>query len=192
MGAVVLRELVLKTRSYRRFRQTAISRKTLLALVDLARHTASGANRQPLKYALSCDPDHNDRVFATLAWAGYLQDWAGPAEGERPTGYIVILGDTSISNEFGSDPGIAAQTMMLGATEEGFGGCMVGSIQRDRLRKALEIEERYEILLVLALGVPKEDVAIEEVGDRGDIKYWRDDAGVHHVPKRRLDDIIVA
>jgi nitroreductase len=157
----------------------------------LARLSASGANRQPLKFALVCDPETNAAVHAHLSWAAYLEDWPGPSEGERPSGYIVILGDTEISQSFGVDWGIAAQSIMLGATEKGLGGCMIASINKQGLREVLQLPERYKILLVLALGKPKEEVVIDPVGPDGSIKYWRDEAGVHHVPKRSLQDLIV-
>jgi len=146
---------------------------------------------QPLKYVLTCDAETNAAVFAHLAWAGSLKDWPGPAEGERPTAYITILGDTEISKAFGVDYGIAAQSILLGATEKGLGGCMIGSIKRDALRKTLGIPERYDILLVIALGKPGETVVLDTVGPDGDAKYFRDADSVHHVPKRALDDIIV-
>jgi nitroreductase len=189
----MIKDLVLKTRSYRRFYEdTAISPETLRELVDLARLSASARNMQPLKYALCCHRETNAAVFATLAWAGYLTDWPGPIEGERPSAYIVVLGDKSLSQSFGADHGIAMQSILLGATEMGLGGCLIGSIQRERLRQILAIPERYEILNVVALGKPKENVVLDPVGPDGDIKYWRDDAAVHHVPKRALQDIIVA
>jgi nitroreductase len=188
----MLRELVETNRSYRRFDQAvAVERETLRDLVDLARLSASASNRQPLKYALVCDPETNARVFATLAWAGYLADWPGPVEGERPAAYVVILGDTGISRSFGVDPGIAAQSILLGARERGLGGCILASIQQEALRAALDIPAQYDILLVLALGQPVEVVQIDPLGPDGDIRYWRDANGVHHVPKRALDDLIV-
>jgi len=188
----MLRDIVVKNRSYRRFFQdVAIDHGTLVELVDLARLSASGANRQPLKYVLSSDAETNARIFPALAWAGYLTDWPGPAEGERPSAYIVILGDTGIAQSFGIDHGIAAQSILLGAAERGYGGCMIASIRKDALHEALGIPPRYEILLVLALGKPKELVVVEPVGPDGDIKYWRDTTQVHHVPKRALVDIIL-
>jgi len=186
------KELVLKTRSYRRFDQTApVSLDTLRELVDLARQTASGANVQPLKYVLSADAATNARIFPHTRWAGYLTDWPGPAEGERPAAYIVILGDTALRQDFATDLGIAAQTIMLAATERGLGGCMIASLDRDPLREALGIPEALKILLVLALGKPAETVVLEPVGPGGNIRYYRDQDGVHHVPKRALEQIIV-
>lgn len=188
----MLADLIRKNRSIRRFYQDVpVSLETLRELVDLARLSASAGNRQPLKYILSCSIETNARIFPHTRWAGYLKDWGGPAEGERPVAYIVILGDTEISNDFGCDHGIAAQSIMLGAVERGLGGCIIGALDRDGLRQALSIPERYEILLVLALGKPRETVVIEDVGPDGDIKYYRDAEGVHHVPKRALNELIV-
>ena len=188
----MIRDLVLENRSRRRFDQeAAVKVETLRELVDLARLSASGGNLQPLKYVLSCDPAMNARVFETLAWAGYLKDWPGPEEGERPAAYIIILGDKTISQSFGCDHGIAAQSILLGATERGLAGCMIGSIQKAELRQAIAIPAGCEILLVIALGQPKETVVLEEVGPTGDIRYWRDAQAIHHVPKRSLEEIIV-
>ena len=188
----MLEDLVLKNRSYRRFHQDVpVDLETLRALVNLARLSASANNLQPLKYILSCEPETNALIFPHTRWAGYLKDWPGPAEGERPAAYIVILGDTEIRKSFGCDHGIAAQSIMLGATERGLGGCMIGSIDQDGLRQVLDIPKQYEILLVLALGKPKETVVLEEVGPDGDIRYYRDAQGVHHVPKRSLSELIL-
>ena len=188
----MIKDLITSNRSYRRFHEeVSIERETLRELVDLARLSASAANLQPLRYILSCDPQRNALIFPHLAWARYLKGWSGPGEGDKPSAYIVILGDTEVSRSFGCDHGIAAQSILLGATERGLGGCMIGSVKRQRLRQALEIPTRYRILLVLALGKPRETVVIDTVGSANDTKYWRDSRSVHHVPKRHLDDIIL-
>jgi len=187
-----LRDLVLRNRSYRRFDAGhVVGRETLLELVDLARHTASAANRQPLKYILSSDPGTNAKIFPCLAWAAYLEDWPGPAPHERPTAYIVLLVDETITKDWWCDDGIAAQTILLGAVERGLGGCMIGAVQRGRLREALGIPDHLRIRLVIALGRPAETVVIEELPPGGDVRYWRDERGVHHVPKRGLDEIVI-
>ncbi len=186
-------DLIRDNRSCRRFYQNhSVTLETLKELVNLGRLSASGANLQPLKYILSSDPSKNAEIFLCLAWAGYLKDWAGPEEGERPSAYVVMLGDKRISEHAGCDHGIAAQSILLGAREKGLGGCMLGSINREALRDILAIPSHCKILLVLAIGKPKEKVVIETVGSDGSIRYWRDAEEVHHVPKRKLDDIIIA
>lgn len=189
----MLKELVLKNRSYRRFYEDdRIEPDTLRHLVDLARLSSSGANLQSLKYALSADPERNARIFATLGWAGYLKDWPGPEEGERPSAYIIMLFDRSIANTCFWDHGIAAQSIMLGAVEQGLGGCMFGNVDKDALRQVLGLDGKFEILMVLALGTPKEEVRLVPLPSDGDIRYYRDADGVHYVPKRSLDDIILS
>jgi nitroreductase len=189
----MIKDLIIKNRSCRRFHQEIpVDRNTLRDLVDLARLSPSAGNLQPLKYILTCEPEKNALIFPHLAWAGYLKDWPGPSEGERPSAYIIILGDTEITKSFGCDHGIAAQSILLGAREKGLAGCIIGLIQKEQLRKALAIPARYEILLVVALGKPNEAVVLESINSAGDIKYWRDTDGSHHVPKRSLDELIVS
>lgn len=186
-----LADLVKKTRTYRRFDESfLVDYEILKQLVGLARLSASGANKQPLKYLIYNTTADCNRVFPCTVWAGYLKDWPGPDPGERPSAYIIVLGDTSISESFGVDPGIAAQSIMLGASEAGLGGCIIQSIRREELRKDFMIPSKYEILLILALGKTVENVIVEEIKD-GDVKYWRDNERTHHVPKRNLDDLIL-
>ena len=188
----MIKDLVYKNRSYRRFEQNhEITLEILRELVDLARHSASGNNLQPLKFVLSCEPEKNAKIFPHLGWAGYLKDWPGPAEGERPSAYIIILGDTEIRDSFGCDHGIAAQSILLGAVEKGLGGCIIGSAKGEQLAKTLDIPIRYLVLLVIALGKPVEKVVVEDLGADGDIRYYRDEESAHHVPKRTLTELIL-
>jgi nitroreductase len=182
----MLKDLVVKNRSYRRFHQDVpIELETLRELVDLARLSPSAANRQALKFIISNDPQKNALIFPNLRIDN------DPIEGERPSAYVIILEDTRIKLILACDLGIAAQTIHLGAVEKGFGGVMVGNVNRNALREALEIPSHYEILLVLALGKPKEEMVIETVGEDGNTQQWWDDKRARHVLKRSLDDIIV-
>jgi nitroreductase len=186
-----LQELILKTRSYRRFDESyQIESKTLESIIDLARLSPSGANKQPLKFLYYNTAKDCEKIFPFLAWAGYLTEWPGPEKGERPTSYIIILGDKSISDIFGVDHGIAAHSILLGATDAGLGGCIIGSIKRQELSDELSVPDNFDILLVLALGKPVENVIIEDIKDT-DVKYWRDENNNHHVPKRSLKELIL-
>jgi nitroreductase len=188
----MIENLIRKNRSCRRFFQKEpVQIGTLRRLVNLARLSASAANLQPLKYILFNDPNKNELIFSCLAWAGYLKDWPGPTEGERPSAYIIVVGDTDIAKTFATDLGIAAQSILLGARENNLAGCLIGSIKKELLREMLHIPDRFEIILVIALGKPKETVVLEEMAPGDSIKYWRDEHGTHHVPKRPLDEIIL-
>ncbi len=185
-------ELVKKTRTYRRFDQSRkVDEAKLRKLVEYASFTPSPANKMPLKYILSTDSATNEKIFATLGWAGYLPDWQGPAEGEKPTAYLVMLRDNEIAKQSATDEGIQSEAIMLGATQMGLGGCIMANIKRNELREALGISERFDIALVLALGYPTERVVIESVKEDGDIKYWHDKENKNHVPKRSVDELIV-
>ena len=187
---MVLRDLLIKTRSYRRFYQEKpISSEELKEIVENVRYTPSAANKQPLMFILVNDTNMNQKIFPHLRWAGYLPDWDGPGVGEQPTAYIIMMGKRSESPNIDADYGIAMQTIMLSAVEKGYGGCIIGSFNKDKIRELLEIPADLEIPVILALGKPKEQVVIDEVKN-GDIKYWRDEQQVHHVPKRRVDDLI--
>ncbi len=184
--------LVKKNRSYRRFyEEESLDYTTLEKFVDMARLTASGANKQALRYYISSTKECNEIIFPQLHWAGYLKEWNGPAVGERPGGYIILLQNTT--NKIGSpyDVGIAAQTILLGAVEKDLGGCMLANINREKIKTALQLPDDLEILLVIALGKPKEQIVIDEINDGDNIKYWRDENHVHHVPKIKLTDVIV-
>ncbi len=193
----MIKELLKFNRSYRRFYENEqISKETLIELVDLACLSPSPKNLQALKFILSNEIDLNNIIFPALAWAGYLSDWKGPELGERPSAYIVILGDKTISKDFDKDymhtaSGIVTQSILLGAAEKGIGGCIIAAIQRKKLQENLNLDEDFEIMLVLALGKPKEIIVIDDVDGSGNIKYWRDENQIHHVPKRKTVDIIL-
>jgi nitroreductase len=188
----MIKELILKNRSYRRFyEKEAVEMDTLKGLVDLARMSSSAGNLQSLKYILSNTEEKNESIFKTLGWAGYLKDWDGPKKGERPSAYIIILNDLSISKNPSIDPGIAAQSILLGAIEKGLGGCIIANVNKKELKENFSLDTNYEILFAIALGNPKEEVVIESIDSTGNIKYWRDEKDIHHVPKRTLDSIIL-
>ena len=188
----MIKDLLLKSRSYRRFEQNYyIEKEVLEDLVELNRFVPSTVNSQPLKFMLVNTPEENEKVFECLAWAGLLKDWPGPSEGEKPSAYIVILCDLSVGKDKRYDDGICAQTIMLGAAEKGLGGCMFGSIKREKLAENFGINtENYSIDLVLALGKPVEEVRIVDLPENGSTAYYRDENAVHYVPKRSVSDMI--
>ena len=182
-------DIVLKRRSVRRFKQKPIPLDTLKKLVNAARVAPSAANLQPLKYIIVKKKDLVKEVFTTLKWAAYITPKGNPPEGQRPVAYIVVLADTKISKKgYEIDVGTAVENIVLVAWNEGIGSCLIGSIDKKRLRNLLRIPVHLEIALVIALGLPNEYPVMEEMTDT--LKYWRDESGVHHVPKRRLGDIL--
>ncbi len=187
--------LIKQTRTVRRYKENKIiGIGRLRKLVDLARLGGSARNGQPLKYMIVTEARLRNRIFHLVKWAGYLKDWPGPDKGERPAAYIICILDRKRckgpEREAHIDLGIATQNLLLGAAEQGIYGCRIAAFSRD-ISKILYLEKRYKVLLVLALGYPAEKVVLEKVKEGGDIRYWRDEHGVHHVPKRSLEDILL-
>lgn len=188
----MLKDIVLKNRSYRKFKASEpVSMNTLEFLIDLARVTPSSKNMQPLKYILLNGKNETDYVFERLKWAWYLKDWKGPSEEEQPPAYIIMLLDKSLNDNAMIDAGIASQTILLGAVEKGLGGCIIRTINRYELHKHFNLPEHLEIILVIALGKPDQEVSLTEVDKTGNVQYYEDDEMVHYVPKRKLDEIII-
>lgn len=188
----MFRKLVSNTRSYRRFHEDHhISPEDLKDLIQLARLSPSAANLQVLRFALIHNTQDRDAIFPHLNWAGYLRYWNGPTPGERPSAYIIILTPVISTRYHLIDTGIAAQSIVLGATEKGLGACMIASVDKDKVHDSFGLPNDLEISLVIAFGKPAETIVIEDLTDPDDIEYWRDDDRIHHVPKRSLDDLIV-
>ena len=185
--------LVKKSRSYRSFDENSpIAPQTLEYLIECARFAPTGVNLQELKFYLSADKKTNAIIQPLTRWAGKL---AGkmtlPPEGHMPTAFIVILVDTTIMPDpvkAKTDVGIAAQTILLSASSIGLGGCMIGSFDKS-IRDALELPSHLSPALVVALGKPDEEIILEDKTDS--IDYYRNEAGVHVVPKRTKDELIV-
>ena len=158
--------------------------------IQAARLSPSARNDQPVKFILIQSKEACASIFPYCMWAGYLKNWDGPTEQERPTSYIIVLDDTRIAEAVDTDIGIMCQSILLTAVEKGFGGCLLGSIDRKTIRETFSIDKYYAIAYVIALGKPSETVVIEDIKNN-DTHYYRDKQDVHHVPKRRVDELII-
>uniref|UniRef100_UPI003FEE6DAD nitroreductase family protein n=1 Tax=Candidatus Fimivicinus sp. TaxID=3056640 RepID=UPI003FEE6DAD len=191
----MLIDLLKKNRSYRGYDDSfRIDRSVLEELIDCTRYIASSVNIQPLKYFAASEPEIVALIQPLTHWAGKLKELHLPREGHRPTAFIVICQDMSVSDSptmFQRDIGIAAQTILLAATEKGLGGCMIGSFEKNALKKTLSLPKRIEPMMVLAIGKPDETVLLTGVGSGGSTDYYRDENDVHFVPKRALKDILL-
>lgn len=184
-----INDAIMNRRSIRKFKQTRIRRETLLNLVNAARLAPSAANVQPLKYLIVDEKEYVDKVFELVKWLGYIAPHGNPKKGEEPVAYIIILGDTNIRKSgYQYDVGAAAQSIMLLAMEEGIGSCWMGSIDRSAIKKLFNMPKNLEVDTLIALGYPAENPVIEDCIDS--IKNYKDENGVLHTPKRRLEDIV--
>ena len=184
----MIHEKIASRRTIRKYVQKDVPQEVLLRCVDAARLSPSGANRQPLKYIIVNDQGLTKEVFGTLSWARYLPDYQ-PRDDEMPRAYIVMILDKSILENAGHDAGIAAMSISMVAYDEGLGSCILGSVDREKLKPMLKVPDGFDIVLVVALGYPTESPVADKVKD-GNIKYWLDESRVLHVPKRNLEEIV--
>jgi nitroreductase len=182
-------ESIIQRRTVRKFTQQPIAPDILQKCVDAARLSPSGMNYQPLKYLVVTESILLPKVFRTLTWARNIPGYSH-APNEVPSAYIIILLDTTIRESPGNDSGIAAMSISMVAYEAGLASCMLGSVDRPQLKKELKIPDHLQVLLVVALGYPREQSKAIELTGR-DTRYWFDDQGILNVPKRKLKDILI-
>ncbi|MDE7179645.1 MAG: nitroreductase family protein [Muribaculaceae bacterium] len=189
-----LKELLKSNRSYRRFDNSRpISEDILRKLVELTRYCASGRNLQPLRYRIVTSREECDALYPALKWAGYYEDWDGPVPSERPVAYLVQCIDTKLTNDCLCDDGIQLEAITLGAATFGIHGVIIKAFNAAQVAAALNLPETYKPRYVLPLGYPAEEVKLEDTDgtSHADIRYHRDEAGVHYVPKRPLSELII-
>jgi nitroreductase len=194
MERTPLTELILKNRTYRRFDESVkVGEEKLISFVDTLRTLSSGRNAQPLKYIVVSTEEGCQTVFDHIMWAGALPDWPGPAVGERPTGYLVVFRDNSIAKDEMWDLGIVAEAFTLLAVEAGLGCCQFGAVKFADLKAALGVtDENLQMLTVIAVGKPVENVELVDMPEDGKFTYFRDEAMNHYVPKRSPAEILLA
>jgi nitroreductase len=184
-----LLSLIKKNRSYRRFDSSYfVTIEELQELIRYSSYTASAMNRQSLRYRIFNSKEDCEKIFSSLKWAGYLKDWDGPNETERPTSYLLQYSIEPVSNHILCDAGIALQTILLAAVENGLGGCIFASVDKNQIHKLFPISANYQLLYAIAIGKPKEKIVLETSND---VKYWRDEHDVHYVPKRNWQELII-
>ena len=192
----MIHEIVTASRTVRSFDETKpVSCETLEKLIDTARLSPSAKNAQPLRYILINEKETVETLVSMTKYAAALPELHLPPVGHHPTAFIAVLTDTEVSAVNGRftmfDAGLSCQSLMLRAHEEGLGGVILASFEAERVKTVLDIGERYEPLVLIALGVPDEEVRLCEVGDDGKTEYYRDENDVHFVPKRKLGDVII-
>lgn len=190
----MLKDLLRASRSYRSFDENVkIPQEMLADWVDHVRYTPSSINLQMLKFVTVTSETLCANLLNATRWAGKLKDIKLPPIGHAPVAYIVICADKNVipsAENFDKDVGICAQTIMLAAAENGFGGCMIGSFSPEAVVETLNLSNNLIPKLVLALGKPDEMVELVEEAEDGSVTYYRE-AGIHYVQKRKLENILI-
>ncbi len=186
---MTVKEAIFKRRTIRKFKQETVPHNLIEEMIDCGRVAAFGGNMQPLKFSVIDDSAVIEELFPLIKWAAYLPDGA-PMEGERPLCYIAVLGDRTIKDgNFETDAGAAVTNMMLFAEDAGLSTCWLGAIQRPKIKELLELDEKFDVLYLLAVGYAAQKSVMCDFS--GDVKYFIDENGTVNVPKRPLEDVMV-
>lgn len=182
-------KMILSRRTIRQFKQDPIPIEYLEKCIEAARFAPSASNLQPLEFFLIIDAEKVKEVFPMLKWAAYISPKGNPQEGRKPTAYLALLVNKSI-RETGAeyDVGAAVENFILSAWSFGIGSCWMVSVDRIRFRDVFNVPQEYIIDSIVALGYPDESPVVE-TADKN-IRYWKDNNGILHVPKRPLKDIL--
>ncbi len=185
-----IEEAIKNRRTIRRFKQDPIPSEILKKLIDYARIAPAGSNIQCVEYIIVESPAMREKMFPLVRWAASLpEELRTPERGREPTAYITVLVNTKIKQSYYEfDVGAAVENILLGAVSFGIGTCWMGSIKSEKIRALLDIPDFYEIKHVISLGYPDETSVIEPY--KNSFKYWKVENEMH-VPKRKLDDIIL-
>jgi nitroreductase len=181
--------LIKTRRTIRRFSQEKLDRNLLVDFVEAARCAPAGANIQSLEYVIIDEPKVGADLFETLLWAGHVKPKRNPAPQHRPVAYIVVLTDTAIKDNAVVDAAAAIENILIAAWSKGIGSCWLGAIDREKISRILNIDKKYKIDSVVALGKPAEKPVMEDASG-ADTKYYLDDNDELHIPKRPLKKIL--
>lgn len=189
-------EAVTKRRSIREFKDVPVPYDVLERCINAARLAPTAGNRQLCEYIIVDDEPLLPQILDTVgSWFGVPRPKEGWPPGHWPKAYFVILINLPLESEIGTgrvntnyDVGAAVENMTLVALEQGIGSCIITGFNRGKVKQLLNIPDKYEIAMLLALGFPDESPVLEVATDS--IKRWVDNQGVRHIPKRELEAII--
>lgn len=189
-NTAALEKLLVKTRSYRGYDNSYVVRPDQLSrIIAVATKIPSARNSQLLRFR-PVTHEEAAKVSPYIRLGGALKDMKLPFEGEEPRAFVVVCAATPTPDHYVYiDLGIAAQSMLLQAVEIGLGGICIGAFDKAAVKESLALP--YEPLLVVAIGKPNEKIVLDEIGAEENKNYWRDEQGVHHVPKIRLEELII-
>ena len=181
-----LDSLLKKNRSYRGYDSSrVVSREDLLRLLEVVPYVGSGMNAQPLRFKLVCGADAT-LIHPLVKLGAALPEEHLPHSGEEPSAYIVVCSTAPASRVVDIDLGIAAQSILLKAVENGLGGIFILNFKASEVREALGLP--YDPIAILGIGKAKENIFLVEAQSPSDLSYYRKD-GVHFVPKLGVKDL---
>ena len=185
-----LETIMEKNRSYRGYDQSFVVKRDMLErIVAVNAKIASAKNQQVLRFKLVTKETGADIIVQNMKLGGLLPELHLPYPGTEPEAFIIICSTIPENKFVDIDLGIAAQSMLLKATEMGLSGIMIGAFNKAKVTEAFNLP--YEPLLILAIGKGKETIKLQPVDASDKLAYYRDENDVQFVPKIRWEQLIL-
>ena len=148
-------------KSCRAFAPKPVPRELLTRLVDTARLSPSACNSQPWHFIVVDEDEAKAKMVDALVDDGLT----GCPWGDKVPAFIVICEEKAqlkpgVAEHYGSqhfaqmDIGMAAMALCYEATSMGLGTCMIGTMNQEKLHKALGIPEERVVRLIITVGYP--------------------------------------
>ena len=182
-----LESLLKRNRSYRGYDAShPVTEADLLRLLEVVPWVGSGMNAQPLRFRLVSGAAAS-LVHPLVTLGGALPEEHLPHPGEEPSAYIVVCSKSS-GRVVDIDLGIAAQSILLRAVENGLGGIFILNFRAAALRDTLDLS--LEPIAVIGIGKPLERIFLIPASEGDSLAYYRKD-GAHFVPKLGVKDLLL-
>lgn len=183
-----LLKLLQRNRSHRAYDVSfQVREDQLRRIIGVNRYTPSARNQQVLRFRMVLS-DEAEKVLPHIRLGAALPELNLPQKGSEPRAFIIICSIAEESRFVDIDLGIAAQSMLLQATEIGLNGICIAAFDKQRIKEQFNLP--YEPLMILAIGRGKDNIVLTEIKANESHNYYRKD-GIHYVPKLSFEELII-
>jgi len=131
-------------RSIRAFQDKSVPENEIEMILEAGRWTPSASNRQPWRFIVIRNKDILNKIARVTGYGWFI------AEASLA---IAIVGKIKTSPKwYIIDTSLVSMNMMLMAWSLGIGTCWIGSINKEKARKILELGNNDYLLTVLPFG----------------------------------------
>lgn len=172
-------EAIKGRRSVRRFKAEAVSKETILELLEAVRWAPSWANTQCWEVILVAEPEKKAALAETLTHANPAKEamieapWVVVFLGQKgKAGFYKGRPLTSKGDWLMFDVALAVQNLCLAAYARGLGTVIVGAFEAERVAEVLMVPDDREVVVMLPVGVPAEQPPAPKRKELEAFTYW--------------------
>jgi len=151
-------DAIKQRKSVRRYLDKPVEEEKLLKVLEAGRLAPSARNLQEWRFIIVRDPDTRRKIAEAANGQAFI--------GEAPL-IIVACAQTDQhlmkcgQPAYTIDVAAALDHISLEAVEQGLGTCWIGAFSQDKVRKILNIPDRYRVVALLPLGFPRWEASMK-------------------------------